>query len=78
MIIQAEVSEDGLVKISDPKLRGKKILLAMPEREETIPEGKTNWDEIWKIFKEADALNIPRRSHEEILQDLRTFRESGS
>jgi len=76
MIIQAEVSEDGLVKVSDPELRGKKILLAAPDRKEMSSKGKTNCHEIWKIFQEADALDMPRRSHEEILRDLRAFRES--
>jgi len=76
MIIHAEVSDDGVVKVKDPALWGKSIFLAVPEEETRKPTGKTNWEEIWKLFKEADALDIPRRSHEEILHDLRSFRES--
>jgi hypothetical protein len=78
MIVQMEVDETGLVRVSDPELRGKKIFLAAPEQREMGPEGKTNWEEIWKIFQEADALDIPHRSPEEIQHDLRAFRESGS
>ncbi|MEW6235028.1 MAG: hypothetical protein AB1656_06550 [Candidatus Omnitrophota bacterium] len=76
MIIQAEICEDGVVKVSDPELRGKKILLTAPDRKETPTKGITNWNEIWKIFQEADAIDFPRRSHEDILRDLRAFRES--
>lgn len=78
MIVQIEVDETGLVRVSDPALHGKKIAVSVPEKKESGPQGKTNWDAIWKIFLEADALDIPRRSPEEIQRDLRTFRESGS
>ena len=71
MIIQAEIDEDGILKVADPQMRGKKVVLSVPAEEIEIIEGKTNWEEIWKIFKEADLLNIPRSSHEEILKDLR-------
>lgn len=56
MLVQAEVDENGLVHVSDPELRGKKILLAVPEQTETGPEGKTNWEEIWKIFQSVSGL----------------------
>ena len=78
MIVQAEVDENGIVKISDPELRGKRILLSLPDKEDAKPEGKTNWSKIWKIFKEADMLDIPRRSSEEIIRSLHEFRESAS
>jgi hypothetical protein len=35
----------------------------------------SNWSEISKLSKEAEKLNIPRKTHEEILSDLRAFRE---
>jgi len=35
----------------------------------------TYWDNILEILKEADALNFPRKTHEEIISDLRAFRE---
>ncbi len=76
MLIQAEIDENGVIKVRDPKWRGKKITLS--EWNQMEPEGKTNWDAIWKIFQKADALDIPRRSPDEILRDLREFRESGS
>ncbi len=78
MIVHAEVDENGHVKVIDPDMRGKKIVLATPEDIDEKPKGKTNWDETWNIFKEADALNFPRRSPEEITRELRAFRESGS
>ena len=76
MLIHAEVDENGMIKVSDPALKGKKILLSIPEQTSEKPEEKTNWDELWKIFKEADKLDIPRKTPEEILKELREFRET--
>jgi len=74
MNIQAQIDENGMVKITDPELQGKDIFLQTSEWKESEIEEKTNWDALWKIFKEADQLQIPRRSNEEILRDLHEFR----
>lgn len=74
MNIQAQVDENGILKITDPEWQGKEIVLQTSEWKEAIIEEKTNWDALWKIFKEADQLDIPRRSNEEILRDLHEFR----
>ena len=72
MIVQVEVDETGVVRVSDPALYGKKIMVSVPEASESIQE--TNWEAIKAIFKKADALDFPRKSHEEILRDLHELR----
>jgi len=37
---------------------------------------KSNWDEISKVFEKADKLDFSRKTHEEILRELRHFRET--
>lgn len=36
----------------------------------------TSWHNILEILKLADTLNFPRKTHEEIISDLRAFRET--
>jgi len=55
-------------------LRGKKIILSISEQEETELANETDWKAIKEIFKTADALDFPRRSHGEILKDLHELR----
>jgi len=74
MTIEATVTEDGtLIAKVPPKLRGKKVRIFV---EESGPERPSQWDEIARIVQEAVTLDISRRTHEEILRDLREFRES--
>lgn len=72
MIVQMEVDETGLVRVSDPAFHGKKIAVSVPETSE--PTQETDWEAIKAIFRKADALDFPRRSHEEILRDLHELR----
>lgn len=73
MIVHAEIGEDGLLKISDPELRGKKVTLLFPEPDEL--ERETDWEAVKAVFKKADAMDFPRRNPEDILKDLRELRE---
>ncbi len=74
MIVQAEVDENGVVKVCDPEWRGKIIALSLLEQEQDEFERETDWEAIEKIFEEADTLDFPRRSHEEIIRDLHELR----
>jgi len=74
MIVQAEINEEGIVKVSDPEWRGRKIVLLLPEQERPEFLRETDWEAIEEIFKEADALDFPRRTHEEIIRDLHELR----
>jgi len=46
MIVQAEVGEDGLVKVSDPEWRGKKIALTLPDEDNLALAQETDWEAI--------------------------------
>ncbi len=74
MIVHAEVDENGVVKLSDPEWRGKKITLSLSEHEQDEFERETDWEAIKEIFRKADTLDFPRRSHEEIIKDLHELR----
>lgn len=74
MIVQAEISEDGTVKVMDPRFRGKRVNLSLPEQG-LEREEKSNWQTIKAAYRKAEQLDFPRRSYDEILRDLREFRE---
>jgi len=74
MIVQIEVSEEGLVKVSDPEWRGKKISLSLPDPEHPEFDRETDWEAIKGIVKKANTLDFPRRTHEEIIRDLHELR----
>ncbi len=75
MMVRAEISEDGTVKVKNPILQGKQIFLSLYNPEEYEGEEKTNWTELWAALEEIDQLNLPPRSHEDIIRELREFRE---
>ncbi len=73
MIFHAEVSKRGILTAKVPKsLWGKKVKVSIKETEQE----QSNWEKISKIFEEADTLDFPRRSHEDILKELRSFKET--
>ncbi len=74
MKIQAEVDEKGVVRINNPALYGKKITLALSDKENEEYERETDWEAIKEIFKKADKMDFPRRTHEEIINDLHELR----
>jgi hypothetical protein len=46
------------------------------ETVDEIDSESSNWDQISEILAKADTLDFPRRTHEEILAELRAFRET--
>ena len=52
---------------------GKEVIVTIIESEQLQ---KSNWESIYKIFKEANTLNLSQKSHEEILSNLREFKET--
>lgn len=74
MKIQAEVDKNGVVRINDPTLYGKKITLTLSDKEHEEYERETDWEAIKKIFKKADKMDFPRRTHEKIIKDLHELR----
>jgi hypothetical protein len=75
MTVDAIVKEDEMLIAKVPKyLSGKKVRIIVKEEES---ENSSNWKAISATLSEADMLEIPRRNIDEILDDLRTFRETG-
>ena len=74
MTIEAVVQEDGTLVIRVPyRYKGKRVRLSIREAE-TAPMNQ--WEQLQHVFQLADGLEIQRRSHDEILQEIREFRES--
>ena len=44
------------------------------EEDDTLPPSQ--WERRSAILQEIDALDLPERTHEEILSELRAFRET--
>jgi hypothetical protein len=73
MILHAQVNKDGTLTTKLPKsLWGKRIVISVVSE----TEAESDWKDIEKTFEDADRLDFPRRSHKEILRDLKAFRES--
>lgn len=75
MMVRAEITADGTVKVKNPQSwYGKEVQLIMNDStsEEThAPNGMA----ILQAFQYADTLNITRKSHDELLQELHEVRE---
>ncbi|HLC15407.1 MAG TPA: hypothetical protein VJL89_04190 [Thermodesulfovibrionia bacterium] len=72
MILHTEVNEDGTLNTIIPKsLWGKRIVITVEKKAE-----ESDWEILENIFNEADKIDFPRRTHEEILRELNTFRET--
>ncbi len=75
MIRDAIVKEDGTLIAKVPRsLSGKKIKITLGEKGKK--KDLSVWGEISTILKEADTLDIPRRNLKDIIDNIRTFRES--
>ncbi|EDN65966.1 hypothetical protein BGP_4471 [Beggiatoa sp. PS] len=73
MILNATINSDGTLNTIIPKfLWGKPVTISITPQ----TESHSSWESISEIFQEADALDFPRKTHQEILSELRTFRET--
>ncbi len=74
MRLEAIINEQGILTVKFPKsLWGKKVLVsvrAVPEKPAHDPNS------VLDIFAEADNLEFSRRTHAEILEELRALRGS--
>ena len=72
MILQAEITKKGTLNAKIPKsLWGKQVVVSI---QETEPE-QSNWDRISAALEKVDALDLPGRTHDEILAELRAFKD---
>jgi len=73
MIIDAIVNDDGTPEAKAPEyLRGKNVRVVIESKSKSL----ASWNLIAAALGKADHLNIPRRSLQEIINDLRAFRET--
>jgi ABC-type antimicrobial peptide transport system ATPase subunit len=73
MTLDAVVNDDGTLVAQAPRyLRGRKIRIVIKDRNKSL----SSWNEIAAILGKADRLNTPRRGLNEILNEIRAFRES--
>jgi len=71
MIVHSIVKEDGLIQARVPKLlHGKKVRISIHEKSQSLSE----WEAIQSILNKAKKLDFPRRSHAEILAQIRNGR----
>jgi hypothetical protein len=75
MTIEAEVNTEGILSTKVPdRFRGKRVRISIRE----IPQQRASqWSQIARVLERVDASRTPHRSQEEILHELRMFRESG-
>ena len=63
----------------DEEIKGDETLVAEVPRHHRgrkIQKSLTQWNAITAVLNDADRLNVPQRSPDEILEDLHSFRES--
>ncbi|RJP20737.1 MAG: hypothetical protein C4527_24590 [Candidatus Omnitrophota bacterium] len=76
MIVRVVVEKDGSLKVKDTEqLHGLEELDIVADGKADESRNETNWPELWTALNAVDDLGIPPRNHEEILQELREFRE---
>lgn len=74
MMLHAQANEDGTLSAEIPRpLWGKGAVISA---DRAVSSECPDWRKISEILEEADRLDFPRRSHDEILADLRAFRET--
>ena len=79
MLMEAIVKDDGTLIAKVPKsLWGKKIHITIAESAPEKQDAQTpsQWDLISSALQDARTLSLPRRTADDILSDLRDFRES--
>jgi hypothetical protein len=74
MNIEADVKDDGTVTIRVPKRYcGKRVRVSIQEAEDQ--RASEQWSKLSEVLDGLDRLGIQRRSHLQIIEELRRFRE---
>jgi len=73
MTLNTIIQEDGTLVAKLPKtFSGKHVRITIED--ETPPSSQ--WEQMSAILQEIDALHLPQRTHEDILNELRAFKET--
>ena len=75
MNLLIEVTENGILKLKSPLLSPGSAFVLPVETEEQKTQMQSQWDALESALDEAAKLDIPRRTHEEILHQLRLYRD---
>ncbi len=74
MTLTAEVTEQGVLRVKSPALKpGDEVILETCDMEIRNTD-KGRWSDIEKVAAKVDAMEFPRRTHEEIIRDLHELR----
>jgi len=74
MLLEADVSQDGVLTVRVPdRYRGQHVRISIEER---ASPSSSQWRALSSMIDKIDVADVPRRSHREILDALRDFRES--
>ena len=74
MTLDAMIQEDGTLIAKLPKaFSGKRVKITISA--ETTSH-LSQWEHMSAMLQEIDELNLPQRTHEEILNELRVLKET--
>jgi hypothetical protein len=74
MILHSEVNQEGILQAYLPQFKGKKVIVSVESTD--VIKTKSNWEQISSALQQIDVLPIQQRNIEQILNDLRSFRET--
>ncbi|HAS52061.1 MAG TPA: hypothetical protein DCS21_10110 [Gammaproteobacteria bacterium] len=73
-MIEANVSKEGILSMRVPeRYRGKRVQVSIRDAEKPV---SLQWSALTRILDQLDQLDLPRRSHQQILDDLRADRDA--
>jgi len=75
MNLLIEVAEDGVLKVKSPLLSPGTAFVLPVVTEEQEMLAQSQWDALESALDEAAKLDSTRRSHEDILHQLRSYRD---
>ncbi len=75
MDLLIEVTEGGVLKVKSPSLSPGTAFVLPVEAEEQEMLVQSQWEALESALDEAAKLDIPRRTHEDILNQLRSYRD---
>jgi hypothetical protein len=78
MRVQTQINEQGILTLQVPQaLRGKQVIISIiPTSFSENADSITAWQKTLQIINKTNELEINRKSHDDIISELRTLRES--
>lgn len=77
MVLELEVVEGGLLRVNSPELPiGSKISIPAQKGIRRSVVGDGSWESISEALEALTKLDVPRRSNEELIRELRGNRDN--